>query len=130
MIWNVIAVLSVDATVLWGLSEEQLLSGDGFTWEPVAIETPARLSINNKVVDKNKVVELQMVYRTCQHLPSAGRYVYKARMASGAEVVIGGTGRPYPVTVSSRTLPDNLTDSQLEEVTVTYSRRGDWPLID
>lgn len=82
---------------------------------------PAKLSINNKVVDKNHLWEYQLVFRTCQDLQVIGHWAYVVHLANGKWMTIGSSQRPYPVTVSSRTLPDNLSDSQLWEVTVTWS---------
>lgn len=88
---------------------------------------PAKLSIINKVVDKNRLWEYQLVFRTCEDIQVSGHWAYLLKLANGKWIIIGSNHRPYPVTVSSRILPDNLSDSQLWEVTVTWSNRSEAP---
>jgi len=88
---------------------------------------PAKLSIINKVVDKNRLWEYQLVFRTCEDIQVSGHWAYLLKLANGKWIILGSNQRPYPVTVSSRILPDNLSDSQLWEVTVTWSNRSEAP---
>jgi hypothetical protein len=99
-------------------------SGDGLD-----IVSPAKLSVNNRVSEKARICEYQLVFRTCEELEVAGHYAYALVFADGSGCVLGSDSRPYPVTVSSRTLPDNLSDSQLWEVSVTYTVPAPVPVI-
>lgn len=87
----------------------------------VNIVVPAKFSCSNKVSDKARLYDYQLTLRSCEELEVAGHYAYALEMADGSKCVLGSDQRPYPVTVSSRTLPDNFSDSQLWEVTVSYS---------
>ena len=84
---------------------------------------PAKLSINNKVVDKNVLWEYKLDFRSCQDLQVDGHWVYVLKLANGKWLTLGTKDRPYPVTVSSKLLPDNLSDSQLWEVSVSWSNK-------
>jgi len=85
---------------------------------------PAKLSINNKVVDKNVLWEYKLDFRSCQDLRVDGHWAYVLKLATGKWLMLGTKDRPYPVTVSSKLLPDNLSDSQLWEVSVSWSNKS------
>ena len=88
---------------------------------------PAKLSINNKVVDKNILWEYKLDFRSCQDLQVDGHWAYVLKLANGKWLTLGTKDRPYPVTVSSKLLPDNLSDSQLWEVSVSWSNKAQAP---
>lgn len=85
---------------------------------------PAKLSINNKVVDKNILWEYKLDFRSCKDLEVNGHWVYVLKLATGKWLMLGTKDRPYPVMVSSKLLPDNLSDSQLWEVSVSWSNKA------
>ena len=85
---------------------------------------PAKLSINNKVVDKTILWEYKLDFRSCQDLEVNGHWAYVLKLATGKWLMLGTKDRPYPVTVSSKLLPDNLSDSQLWEVSVSWSNKA------
>lgn len=126
MIKNVIAVYRIQCLALEDSSSISLARNIDLIkgLERIDIVVPAKLSINNKVVDKNHVFEYQLVFKTCEKLEVRGHWAYAVDLADGTSLLIGSNNRPYPVTTSSQTLPDNLTDSQLMEVTVTLSVRS------
>ena len=124
MIRNVIAVDRILSLALDGMSwvsDGAVSVPVDIGWESLSIQVPAKLSISNKVDAKNVVWTAQLVFRTCQDVSGAGHWCYRVRLASGESLLIGSCERPYPVTLVSEVLPDNLTDSQLQEVTVTLS---------
>ena len=88
---------------------------------------PAKLSINNKVVNKNILWEYKLDFRSCQDLQVDGHWAYVLKLANGKWLTLGTKDRPYPVTVSSKLLPDNLSDSQLWEVSVSWSNKAQAP---
>lgn len=123
MIKNVIAVHRLQCSALEVDSPVSMVNNIEFIKEHgdhLNIVVPAKLSINNKVVDKNMVWEFQLVFKTCEQLEVRGHWAYALDLADGTRLLIGSLNRPYPVTTSSHTLPDNLTDSQLMEITVTW----------
>ena len=123
MISNVIKVYRIQCSDVDRLDTDPFLD----TGEILNTIVPAKLTINNKVIDKNHLWEYQLVFRTCQDLQVSGHWAYLLKLANDKWMTLGSIQRPYPVTVSSKTLPDNLSDSQLWEVTVTWSTSSEAP---
>lgn len=124
MIRNVVAVYRLRCNLVPDTSVASVEDIGGFFAQHgvrLDIQVPARLSVTSKVVDKNLVWDYQLVFRTCQRLEVRGHYAYRLDLADGLHLLIGSCSRPFPVTVSALTLPDNMSDSQLQEVTVTWS---------
>lgn len=130
-IQNVIAISRCPCSAIMGASRvNDAVSGiPSNVLSEIEIRTPAKLSINNKVEGGVTVYSHQLVFRTCENIECRGHWAYVLRLADGKQLLMGSYERPYPVTVSSRTLPDNLSDSQLWEVTVSLTTRLDLPQI-
>ena len=127
---NVIAVYRVQCSSLKGMTRSwNVVSLPDIDWDIIDIHVPAKLSIINKVEDGNNVWQTQLTFRTCESLDVREHYAYRASLANGQHYLIGGYDRPYPVTTVSEIHPENLTDSQLNEVTVTLSSRSRIPVI-
>lgn len=125
MISNVIAVYRLQC------SDVDRVSTDPFFdfGSELNVSVPAKLSIINKVVDKNRLWEYQLVFRACEDIQVSGHWAYLLKLANGKWMILGSSQRPFPVTVSAKTLADNLTDSQLWEVTVTWSNKSEAPMF-
>ena len=123
MISNVVAVYRIQCSDVDRVSTDPYFN---FGDDLISV-VPAKLSINNKVIDKNRLWEYQLVFRTCQDLNLIGHWAYILKLANGKWMILGTSQRPYPVAVSSKTLPENLSDSQLWEVTVTWSNSSKAP---
>lgn len=123
MISNVVAVYRIQCSDVDRVSTDPSFD---FGDDLIGV-VPAKLSINNKVIDKNRLWEYQLVFRTCQDLNLIGHWAYILKLANGKWMILGTSQRPYPVAVSSKTLPENLSDSQLWEVTVTWSNSSKAP---
>ena len=123
MISNVVAVYRIQCSDVDRVSTDPYFN---FGDDLIGV-VPAKLSINNKVIDKNRLWEYKLVFRTCKDLHVAGHWAYLLKLANGKCIILGSKQRPYPVTVSSKTLPDNLSDSQLWEVTVSWSNKTEAP---
>ena len=120
MISNVIAVYRVQCSDV-----DRVDTDPYFDFGPeLNTIVPAKLSINNKVVDKNILWEYKLDFRSCQDLQVDGHWAYVLKLANGKWLTLGTKDRPYPVTVSSKLLPDNLSDSQLWEVSVSWSNKA------
>lgn len=120
MISNVIAVYRVQCSDV-----DRVDTDPYFDFGPeLNTIVPAKLSINNKVVDKNVLWEYKLDFRSCQDLQIDGHWAYVLKLANGKWLTLGTKDRPYPVTVSSKLLPDNLSDSQLWEVSVSWSNKA------
>ena len=119
MIRNVIAVHRLPCVAIKNLSAAaaaDLILDSGTN---LNILVPAKLSYNNKVVDKNMLWETKLVFRTCQEPTDNEHYAYRLTLADGQVIVLGSGERPYPVTTTAVNISDNMSDSQLTEVTVT-----------
>ena len=130
-IQNVISVSRIPCSSLDEMQRvnDNVISLPDDGWSGIDIRVPAKLSINNKVEGGVTVYSHQLTFRTCEDIETRGHWAYKIGLADGTRLLLGSYDRPYPVTVSSRTLPDNLSDSQLFEVTVTLATREDLPQI-
>lgn len=123
---NVIAIDRVPCELLTGMfrkSASEVTIPQDIPWEELCIVKPARLSYNNKVENKNTVWQTQLVFKTKEELDWTGNWAYRLTLVDGWKLLLGSSERPFPVTVMSQNLPDNLSDSQLAEVTVTYNSR-------
>lgn len=98
--------------------------------EVINIQVPARLSIINKVEGKATLWETTLVFHTCQDLSECDKhYCYIATLANGKRILVGNGQRPYPKTVTSDNLSENVKDSQLQEVTITLKHWQKPPII-
>lgn len=131
LIKNVVAVDVCQASVLDGMSRSKInvVSIPSVNWNPVPINVPAKLSIINKVEAKNTIFTSTLVFRTCEDFSYRGHLCFRVRLANGQQLLIGTSDRPYCVVSVNDTIPDNLTDSQLQEVTITLTSSKKPPQI-
>ena len=99
------------------------------SWVNIPIKVPARLTISDKIEDGVRLHAAQLIFRTCEEPHEIERMVYRCKTADGRYYLIGNNERPYPVTTVNDNHPDNMTDSQLYEVTVNYTSAGKIPYI-
>ena len=129
---NIIAIdrVSVDDIVGYErIGVEEVSVGSGTVWESMNIKIPARLSISEKVEDGVRFHTAQLTFKTCDAGSNTKRFAYRCRTADGQIILIGKPGRPYPVTNVGREHPDNMGDSQLEEVSVKWTNEARIPYI-
>ena len=119
MIRNVIAVHRLPCVAIKNLSAAEAADLILDSGTNLNILVPAKLSYNNKVVDKNMLWETKLVFRTCQDPTDNEHYAYRLALADGQVIVLGSGERPYSVTTTAVNISDNMSDSQLTEVTVT-----------
>ena len=119
MIRNVIAVHRLPCVAIKNLSAAEAADLILDSGTNLNILVPAKLSYNNKVVDKNFLWESKLVFRTCQEPTDNEHYAYRLTLADGQVIVLGSGERPYPVTTTAVNISDNMSDSQLTEVTVS-----------
>lgn len=89
-------------------------------WEAIAVKPHARLTCEDKIEDGVLVWTSTLSFKTCEELNVKGRYAYLCRLNNGTYRLIGTNNRPYPVTKYAETMPENVTDNQLTEVSVTW----------
>ncbi len=101
----------------------------GINWQPLAIKPHAQLSISDKVEDKNTVWTVKLVFKTCEEFGDRGRWAYRCKLVDGSYRLIGTDERPYPVASVLENMPENVTDNQLNEVTVNWQSAHFIPYI-
>ncbi len=120
----VTAVDRVPVTSLQGMtriSKTSVHLPSGISWEPLAIKPHAQLTISDKVEDKNRIWTAKLSFKTCEELSERDMYAYRCRLSNGQYRLIGSEERPYPVASVAESMPENITDNQLNEVTVNWS---------
>lgn len=129
---NIIAVDRIKAGAIVGLQRigEALVAASPETlWVGIPIRVPARLTISDKKENGVRMYTAQLMFRTCEEPGDRERYVYRCKTANGRFYLIGSNDRPYPVSTVTTNHPDNMTDSQLCEVAVSYTASSPIPLI-
>lgn len=102
------------------ISETEVRLPSEISWEPISIKPHAQLSIVDKQEDNNTVWDARLVFKTCDGFGSRKRWAYRCLLSNGQYRLIGSDDRPYPVTSLSETMPENVTENQLTEVTVSW----------
>lgn len=129
---NIIGIDRIPASELSGLQRlsTSIVQISSYTsWKSIPIQVPARLTISDKIEDGVRIHTAQLVFRTCEEMDECSRMAYRCKTADGKYYLIGTDDRPYTITTVSRQHPDNMTDSQLNEVTVNYSSNYRIPYI-
>ena len=102
------------------ISKTEVKIPSGISWQPLKIKPHAQLSISDKKEDRNTVWTAKLVFKTCEELSNNERYAYLCRLSNGQYRLIGTDERPYPVASVVESMPENVTDNQLNEVTVNW----------
>lgn len=129
---NIIAVYRVSAD---SMSETPRVDTDGVHVSPsipfqkIDIRVPARLTVTDKIDNGVRMYNAQLVFKTCEEISDRERIVYICKASNGNQYLIGTKDRPYPVTTVNEPHPDNMTDSQLNEVTVNWTSSKKIPYI-
>lgn len=126
------AVDRVPVTSLVGLSRVSKTGVKlpyGINWQPLAIKPHAQLSISDKVEDKNTVWTVKLVFKTCEEFGDRGRWAYRCKLVDGSYRLIGTDERPYPVASVLESMPENVNENQLNEVTVNWQSAHFIPYI-
>ena len=129
---NVIGIDRLQSGSIVGLrklSSTSVAISSSNSWKNIPIKVPARLTISDKVDDGVRLHTAQLVFRTCDEPQEIERMVYRCKTADGKYFLIGNNDRPYTVTTVNDNHPDNMTDSQLYEVTVNYTSAEKIPYI-
>ena len=101
----------------------------GLTWLPLTIKPHAQLTITDKIEDKVPVWSAKLVFKTCDEFSDRDRWAYRCRLHDGRYRLIGTSERPYPVASVGEYMPENVTDNQLNEVTISWQTPTFIPLI-
>lgn len=123
MIKIVTAVERTPATILQEMtriSKTEVRIPSGVSWETLKIKPHAQLTLSNKKEDGNTVWTAKLVFKTCEEFSSIERYAFRCRLSDGRYCLIGTNERPYPVVNVVISMPENVTENQLTEVTVNW----------
>lgn len=101
----------------------------GISWQQLKIKPHAQLSISDKVEDGNTVWTAKLVFKTCEEFGDRGRWAYRCKLLDGRYRLIGSDERPYPIASVVENMPENVTDNQLNEVTVNWQSARFIPYI-
>lgn len=129
---NIIAIDRVPVSSLLGFQRTgigRVKLDAAIPWQQMSIRIPARLTISDKIEDGVRLHTAQLVFRCCEDITDLGRWAYRCKTAAGQYYLIGTDERPYPVGTVTTNHPDNMTDNQLCEVTVTYTSPEQLPYI-
>lgn len=117
------AVDRIPVTSLVGMSRVSKTAvklPSGISWQQLTIKPHAQLSISDKVEDRNTVWTAKLVFKTCEEFGDRDRWVYRCRLLDGRYRLIGTDERPYPIASVLESMPENVTENQLNEVTVNW----------
>ena len=129
---NIIAIDRCRADQLIGLravDASHVVISEQTPWTPIPIQIPARMTLSEKVESGVRLYSTQLQFRTCGDPRDHGRWVYRCKTADGRHLLVGTDGRPFPVSSVTTNHPDNMTDSQLHEVSVTFTSARKTPEI-
>lgn len=129
---NIISIDCIHVGLLLGfrrISVSSVEISESLRWRSIDIKIPARLTVSDKIEDGVRLHTAQLVFRTCEDIHDFGRWVYRCHTADGQSILIGSPERPYPVSNVTRNHPDNMTDSQLNEVSVSWVTPHEIPYI-
>ena len=129
---NIISIDRIPVRMLLGSRRTGVNSveiPESLPWQGIDIKIPARLTVSDKIEDGVRLHTAQLVFRTCEDINDLGRQAYRCHTADGQLILIGLPERPFPVSNFTRNHPDNMTDSQLNEVTVSWTTASEIPYI-
>ena len=92
----------------------------GISWQPLDIKRHAQLTISDKRENNNTVWTAKLVFKTCEEFGDRSRWAYRCLLTNGQYRLIGTDERPYPVASVVETMPENVTENQQNEVTVSW----------
>ncbi|MBP3510574.1 MAG: hypothetical protein J6K19_00840 [Prevotella sp.] len=101
----------------------------GIVWTQLPIKTPCSLVISDKNEDNNTLYTAKLVFKTCHDIVDRSHYVYRCRLADGRYRLLGSNERPFTILSVTENMPERIADSQLNEVTVSYSINRLIPVI-
>lgn len=102
------------------MSKSEVKLPEGIEWEELDIKPHAQLTVNDKQEGKNTVWNAKLTFKTCMDSVDREKYAYLCGLTNGQYRLIGTDERPFPVVTVQESMPENVTDNQLNEVTVSW----------
>lgn len=98
-------------------------------WQPIVTKPHAQLVISDKQEEKNTVWTAKLTFMTCETLEDREAYAYRCMLTNGQYRLLGTGDRPFPITSVQEAMPGNVSDNQLDEVTVNWVSNAYIPSI-
>ena len=102
------------------MSKSEVSLPSGIEWEELDIKPHAQLVVSDKQEGKNTVWNAKLAFKTCLDTVDREKYAYLCVLTNGQCRLIGTDERPFPVVTVQESMPENVTDNQLNEVTVNW----------
>ncbi len=102
------------------LSQTDVSIPEGIEWERLEIKPHAQLIITDKQEGKNTIWNAKLTFKTCQDTVDRDKYAYLCELTNGQYRLIGTDERPFPALTVQESMPENVADNQLNEVTVNW----------
>lgn len=102
------------------MSKSEVCLPSGIEWEELDIKPHAQLVVSDKQEGKNTVWNAKLTFKTCLDTVDREKYAYLCVLTNGQCRLIGTDERPFPVVTVQESMPENVTDNQLNEVTVNW----------
>lgn len=131
---NIISISSVPSQLITGFrrtSETDAVISKDVTFTPVEyIKRPAQLVISDKIENGNRIYTAKLTFQTCvEWMADTDRLAFLCRSIDGKYYLIGTDERPYPIVTQQQVHPKDYSESQLTEVSVSYSAPQICPII-
>lgn len=111
------------------ISKSEVRLPANVNWQPVDMKPHAQLTIADKVESKNTIWVAKLVFKTCQGVESGRQWAFRCRLSDGRYRLLGTNERPYPMVTTQENMPENITENQLDEVTVNWQSTHLIPII-
>ena len=93
----------------------------GAEWENLHIEVPATLTISSKIEKHCLLHNAKLVFRNCSPYYEDSVFVYMVTLANGDKMLIGDNDRPYATAETKFISSSSSSNSELLEVSISYS---------
>lgn len=87
----------------------------------LCIEPFASMQVNSDFDNNNEIFETVVTAKAHSRLPDrAVKLAFRVTAVSGERYIVGSTGTPYPLVKQTENFPENVADSQLNTVEITW----------
>lgn len=92
---------------------------DGVSFKELPLADMAKLEVTSEYDGRTRYYKSTLTAMLKKHFDSDGRfYAFRATMASGGSLLVGGPEHPYPSVKTTDTMPDSVTDKSGCSITV------------
>lgn len=103
-------------------ASEVILDTADLPFTNIAFKKPAQMTISDKVDDGNRLFTVKLQFSTIlDWLPKFNRVAVVATAVDGTTYLIGTDKQPFPMITQQQNHPDAYKESELTDITVTWS---------